>query len=70
MALSSKSNFSYSSSRISIFNEKYFEYWSSQIEIIFISQDLWDTMEEGFEEPLEEEYEAWTEKKQKIIKRM
>jgi len=41
--------FTYSPSQIPIFDGEHYEYWSSQMETIFLSQDLWDVVEQGYE---------------------
>jgi hypothetical protein len=52
MAFSSSiSTFSYIATQIPIFVGEHYEYWSSQMETIFISQDLWTLVDEGFVEP-------------------
>ena len=43
--------FSYSTNQVPIFNGENFDYWSSQLMTIFISQDLWDLIEDGFQDP-------------------
>ncbi|KAG6506237.1 hypothetical protein ZIOFF_031559 [Zingiber officinale] len=49
--------FTYSPSQIPIFEGEHYEYWSSQMETIFISQDLWDVVKQKFEIVAEEETE-------------
>ncbi|KAG6493852.1 hypothetical protein ZIOFF_048855 [Zingiber officinale] len=49
--------FTYSPSQIPIFEGEHYEYWSSQMETIFISQDLWDVVKQEFETVAEEETE-------------
>ncbi|CAL2260561.1 unnamed protein product [Prunus armeniaca] len=34
-----------------IFDGENYEYWSLQMKTLFISQDLWDLVEDGYEEP-------------------
>ncbi|XP_057418661.1 uncharacterized protein LOC130712864 [Lotus japonicus] len=46
MASSTNSVFSYTTSQIPVFNGEHYDYWSSQMETIFLSQDLWDVVEE------------------------
>jgi len=51
MAMSnSNSIFSYTTNQIPVFNGEHYDYWNSQMETIFISQDLWDVVEDGYEE--------------------
>lgn len=40
--------FSYSPSQVPIFEGVHFEYWSSQMETFFLSQNLWDVIEDGY----------------------
>ncbi|KAG6512658.1 hypothetical protein ZIOFF_030787 [Zingiber officinale] len=49
--------FTYSPSQIPIFEGEHYEYWSSQMETIFISQDLWDVVKQEFETVVGEETE-------------
>ncbi|KAG6477561.1 hypothetical protein ZIOFF_066828 [Zingiber officinale] len=42
--------FTFSPNQIPIFDGEHFNYWSSQMETIFLSQDLWKLVEEGYEE--------------------
>ncbi|KAI4302142.1 hypothetical protein MLD38_037926 [Melastoma candidum] len=42
--------FTFSPNQISIFDGENFDYWSSQMETIFLSQDLWKLVDEGYEE--------------------
>ncbi|KAH6767641.1 hypothetical protein C2S52_018624 [Perilla frutescens var. hirtella] len=42
--------FSYTSSQIPIFDGEHYDYWSSQMETIFLSQDLWDIVDEGYDD--------------------
>ncbi|XP_022874188.1 uncharacterized protein LOC111393019 [Olea europaea var. sylvestris] len=59
----STSMFSYTPNQVPIFEGEHFDYWSSQMETLFIAQDLWEVVEDGFPEPddNEEEEEEWTE---------
>ncbi|XP_022865913.1 uncharacterized protein LOC111385730 [Olea europaea var. sylvestris] len=67
----STSMFSYTPNQVPIFEGEHFDYWSSQMETLFISQDLWEVVEDGFPEPddNEEEEEEWTEAQQKDYKK-
>ena len=60
--------FSYSTNQVPIFNGKHFDYWSSQLMTIFISQDLWDLIEDGFQDPPETGNSSWTDENQKEYK--
>ena len=42
--------FQYTSLGIPIFDGEYYDYWSSPMKTFFISQDLWDVVEEGYQE--------------------
>lgn len=48
--MSANSVFSYTSSQTPIFDGEHYDYWNSQMETIFLSQDLWDIVEEGYED--------------------
>jgi hypothetical protein len=43
--------FTHTTNHVPIFNGEHYDYWSSQKMTIFISQDLWDLIEDGFQEP-------------------
>ena len=45
--------FSYAHIQVPIFEGVHFEYWSSQMGIFFLSQNLWDVVEDGYAEPPE-----------------
>ena len=36
------------------FNRKNYDHWSITMRALFISQDLWELVEDGFEEPADE----------------
>ena len=36
------------------FNEKNYDYWAITMRALFASQDLWEFVEDGFEEPVDE----------------
>lgn len=42
--------FSYFPNQIPIFDGDHYDYWSYRLEIIFLSQDLWKIVKEGYEE--------------------
>ncbi|CAL1380178.1 unnamed protein product [Linum trigynum] len=50
---SSHTMFATSSNQTPIFDSELYEYWSAQMEPIFISQDLWDIVQDGYEDPQE-----------------
>ena len=52
--------FSYSPSQVPIFDGEHYEYWSSQMQTFFISQDLWDIIEDGYPELPETETDTET----------
>uniref|UniRef100_A0A2N9IVF1 Uncharacterized protein n=1 Tax=Fagus sylvatica TaxID=28930 RepID=A0A2N9IVF1_FAGSY len=43
--------FTHTTNHVPIFNGEHYDYWRSQKMTIFISQDLWDLIEDGFQEP-------------------
>ena len=49
-SFSLSSLFTYSLSQVPIFEGVHYDYRSTQMEKLFISQDLWDIIEEGFQE--------------------
>ncbi|CAL1409572.1 unnamed protein product [Linum trigynum] len=55
---SSNTMFATSSNQIPIFDGELYEYWSAQMEPIFISQDLWDIVQEGYEYPQDEDEDS------------
>jgi hypothetical protein len=66
---SSISTFSYTATQIPIFDGDHYEYWSSQMDTIFISQDLWTLVDEGFAEPPQEgSSTSWSEEDAKDYK--
>ncbi|XP_057449943.1 uncharacterized protein LOC130741148 [Lotus japonicus] len=68
MASSTNSVFSYTTSQIPVFNGEHYDYWSSQMETIFLSQDLWDVVEEKYEERPDPKTADWTDVKEKEYK--
>ena len=60
--------FSYSTNQVPIFNGEHYDYWSSQLMTIFISQDLWDLIEDGFQDPPGTGNSSWTDENQKEYK--
>ena len=43
------------------FNGKNYDYWAITMRALFASQDLWELVEDGFEEPVDEnEFNALT----------
>ena len=60
--------FSYSTNQVPIFNGEHYDYWSSQLMTIFISQDLWDLIEDGFQDPPRTRNSSWTDENQKEYK--
>ena len=61
-APSSSSMFANSPNQIPIFDGELYEYWKAQMETIFISQDLWDIVQEGIEQSPQENDSTSTEK--------
>lgn len=62
-APSSSSMFANSPNQIPIFDGELYEYWKAQMETIFISQDLWDIVQEGIEQSPQENDSTSTEKR-------
>ena len=53
-----------------LFNGKNYDYWSITMRALFTSQDLWEFVEDGFEEPAdEEEFEDLTQAEKELLKR-
>ena len=51
------------------FNEKNYDYWSITMRALFVSQDLWEFVEDGFEEPTDElEFNMLTHAERAILK--
>ncbi|CAL1407138.1 unnamed protein product [Linum trigynum] len=55
---SSNTMFATSSNQIPILDGELYEYWSAQMEPIFISQDLWDIVQDGYESPQEDDEDS------------
>ena len=51
-----------------IFYGENYEYWSVQMKTLFISQDLWDIVEDGYEEQETSKPEKETQEKQVTYK--
>ena len=49
MATNNDSIFSYAQNSIPIFNGKSYDFWSIQMRTLFMSHDLWELVEEGYE---------------------
>jgi len=59
----------YNQTLVPIFNGEAYDYWSIQMQTLFISQDLWDAIENGYPVPeSQEELVTWTAAKQKEYK--
>ena len=53
-----------------LFNGKNYDYWLITMRALFVSQDLWEFVEDGFEEPAnEEEFDDLTQAKREMLKR-
>jgi len=51
------------------FNEKNYDYWAIIIKALFASQDLWEFVEDGFEEPADEdEFNNLTQAEKELLK--
>ncbi|CAI8608914.1 unnamed protein product [Vicia faba] len=64
----SNSIFSHTTNQISVFNGEHYDYWNSQLEIIFITQDLWEVVEEGYAERQSQKDASCAEDKEKSYK--
>ena len=54
---------------IPIFEGENFQYWNIEMRTLFISQDLWDIVEDGYEAPSnEEDLATWQEARRKKYK--
>ena len=52
------------------FNGKNYDYWAITMRAMFASQDLWELVEDGFEEPIDEnEFNALTQAEMDLLKR-
>jgi len=61
--------FNYNQTLVPIFNGEAYDYWSIQMQTLFISQDLWDVIENGYPVPeSQEELATWTATKQNEYK--
>ena len=60
--------FTHTTNHVPIFNGEHYDYWSSQMMTIFIFQDLWDFIEDGFQEPPATGNSSWTDANQKEYK--
>ncbi|KAA8542604.1 hypothetical protein F0562_023756 [Nyssa sinensis] len=60
--------FAYSPNQVPIFDGGSYDYWSSQMQTIFISQDLWDIIEDGWKEPPGDP-STWTQAQKKQHKK-
>lgn len=59
--------FSYTPNQMPIFESEHSDYWSSQMETLFISQDLWNVVEEYYAEPSKDQ--TWTNAMQNEYKK-
>ena len=50
MAMPTNTLFFYSPSQVPIFDGEQYDYWRSQMQTFFISQDIWEVVEDGYEE--------------------
>ena len=52
------------------FNGKNYDYWAITMRVIFASQNLWELIEDGFEEPVDENvFNALTQVEKDLLKR-
>ena len=50
-ASTSTATFNYAQNIVPIFTGESYDFWSTQMKTLFISQDLWDLIKEGYEQP-------------------
>ena len=67
-ATSTPTIFTYNSIEVPIFEGEYYNYWSYQMQTLFISQELWDIVDGTYPEPLEDQT-SWQEADQKQYKK-
>ncbi|CAL1412389.1 unnamed protein product [Linum trigynum] len=67
---SSHTMFATSSNQIPIFDGELYEYWSAQMKPIFISQDLWDIVQEDYEDPQDEDDDSKKQAGKGVPRRM
>ncbi|GMP42786.1 hypothetical protein CsSME_00012403 [Camellia sinensis var. sinensis] len=68
-ASSSITTFKYSPAGLPIFAGENYQFWSTQMRTFFISEDLWDLVENSYESSQsQEEYSAWSEARKEKLK--
>ncbi|KAL7233616.1 hypothetical protein ACSBR1_017269 [Camellia fascicularis] len=68
-ASSSITTFNYSPAGPPIFEGENYHFWSTQMRTFFISEDLWDLVENSYESSQsQEEYSAWSEARKEKLK--
>ncbi|CAL5381375.1 unnamed protein product [Camellia sinensis] len=68
-ASSSITTFKFSSAVLPIFDGENYDFWSTLMRTFFISEDLWDLVENSYESPQsQEEYSAWSEARKEKLK--
>ncbi|XP_028092376.1 uncharacterized protein LOC114292579 isoform X8 [Camellia sinensis] len=66
-ASSSITTFKYSPAGLPIFEGENYDFWSTQMRTLFISEDLWDLVENSYESPQSQE-SAWSEARKEKLK--
>lgn len=69
VASNSNSVFFYITNQIPVFHGEHYEYWNSHMETIFLLKDLWDGVEEGYEESPHQKIADSTNGKEREYKR-
>ncbi|XP_074341879.1 uncharacterized protein LOC141679275 [Apium graveolens] len=69
MAASNEALFNYAQSNIPIFNGESYDLWSIQMKTLFISHDLWELVEDGYEAgATQEDIASWLAARQNEFK--
>ncbi|KAL8125785.1 hypothetical protein AgCh_013171 [Apium graveolens] len=67
---SNEALFNYAQSNIPIMNDEIYDFWSIQMKTLFISHDLWDLVEDGYEAGVtQEEIASWSAARQDEFKK-
>ncbi|CAL5382704.1 unnamed protein product [Camellia sinensis] len=66
-ASSSITTFKYSPAGLPIFEGENYDFWSTQMRTLFISEDLWDLVENSYESPQSQE-SSWSEARKEKLK--
>ena len=59
-------SFNYTQAMVPIFDGESYDFWYIQIKTLFISQGLWDLVENGYEQPQDAaEMETWEDNRKR-----